>query len=77
MLCVSLCQLLDFRVLSRNGSLSEYTGFNVDEKAPLTILTAGEVVARVNDSKNADIALLLRGIELEFGQRLEKILQGF
>ncbi|KAJ8921907.1 hypothetical protein NQ315_008540 [Exocentrus adspersus] len=66
-----------YRVLSKNGSLAAYTGLNVDEEAALTILTAGEVIAKADSAKKGDIVLLLRGIELEFGQRLEKSFKAF
>ncbi|KAG5876694.1 hypothetical protein JTB14_025820 [Gonioctena quinquepunctata] len=66
-----------FRVLSKNGSLSERTGIIVDENAPLTIITAGGVVVRNDTAKKDDIVLLLRGIEKLFGESLHKIFKVF
>ncbi|XP_074025706.1 transferrin isoform X2 [Leptinotarsa decemlineata] len=67
----------DFRVLCKNGSLSERTGLDVDEKAPLTIITAGGIVVKNDTMKNADIVLLLRGIDEDFGLSLRKIFKVF
>uniref|UniRef100_V5I8N4 Transferrin n=1 Tax=Anoplophora glabripennis TaxID=217634 RepID=V5I8N4_ANOGL len=66
-----------FRVLAKNGTLAEYTGFDVDEGAALTILTAGGVVAKADSLKKDDIVVFLRAIELEFGQRLDKFFKVF
>lgn len=54
-------------MLCRNGSVASYPGLQVDESAPLTIITAGGVITKNNTIKKDDIVLLLREIEKEFG----------
>ncbi|CAH1116217.1 unnamed protein product [Phaedon cochleariae] len=67
-----------FRVLSKNGTLSKLPGiYNLDEEAPLNIITAGEVVAKNDTRKKADIVLLLRDIEVKFGESLRKTFKVF
>ncbi|XP_060525640.1 transferrin-like isoform X2 [Cylas formicarius] len=61
-----------FKVICRNGSVAQYAGFEVDENAPLTIITAGEVVIVNGSAIYNDAVLLLRDIEKEFGQDLRK-----
>ncbi|CAG9823291.1 unnamed protein product [Phaedon cochleariae] len=56
-----------YRVLCKNGSLARIPGLLVDERAPLTVIATGEVVARNDSSKRDDIVLLLREIEAVFG----------
>lgn len=61
-----------FRVISKNGSLAAYNGFEVDEAAPISIMVAGEIIVKNGTTKYDDILLYLRSIEVEFGEKLQK-----
>ncbi|XP_050297424.1 transferrin-like isoform X2 [Anthonomus grandis grandis] len=66
-----------FKVICKNESLAAYNGFNVDEEAPITIIVAGEVVAKNGSSKLNDIISYLNEVEIVFGQKLEKSFKVF
>ncbi|XP_019756380.2 transferrin isoform X1 [Dendroctonus ponderosae] len=72
-----------FRIISKNGSLAAYAGFNVDEEAPIIIIISGELVfgnaSSVTTATHTynDTVLYLREMEVEFGSRLEKSFKVF
>lgn len=50
----------------------------MDEAASIIIIVAGEVVTRnVSEARYNDTVLFLRGMELEFGQNLDKAFKVF
>ncbi|XP_046431540.1 transferrin-like [Neodiprion pinetum] len=64
-----------YRVLCRNGSLSLYTGFQVDEQCALSITIDSEVMGRKNASaiNTTDTVLALLKIEDWLGYRVETL----
>ncbi|XP_066263060.1 transferrin-like isoform X2 [Euwallacea similis] len=67
-----------FRVISKNGSLAAYPGFEVDEEAPITLIVSGEVVYKNSSAvQYNNTVLYLRHLEAEFGLNLEKAFKVF
>lgn len=56
----------DFRVMCRNGSLSDRTGFDVDSECALTTIVDGEVVVRPKDIKTPGIINALLSLDKYF-----------
>ncbi|XP_030768227.1 transferrin-like isoform X2 [Sitophilus oryzae] len=61
-----------YRVIARNGSMVSIDRTITDEETPLATITAGEILIRRDNPKYNDVVLLLRSIEKEFGQNLNK-----
>ncbi|KAJ8971258.1 hypothetical protein NQ317_011617 [Molorchus minor] len=80
--CLS-AQAGDYAVITKNDvkDFAEdnqgFRGLMLIRGAFLTIITAGEVVAKNSSAKKDDIVLLLRGIEEEFGRRFNKAFKAF
>lgn len=53
----------NFRVVCRNGSLAEHTGFNVDLECALTTIIDGEIVVRRSSSRNPGIVNVLSSLD--------------
>ncbi|XP_034952143.1 transferrin-like [Chelonus insularis] len=61
----------EFRVLCKNESFAEYTGFNVDENCALSVTIDSEVIGRTNNSKvdSMDMTFALLKLEDWLGYR--------
>ncbi|KAL1492185.1 hypothetical protein ABEB36_012670 [Hypothenemus hampei] len=67
-----------FRIISKNGSLSNTPGLTIDENAPIAIIISGEVVFNnVTPSTYNDTILYLKHMEVEFGENLDKAFKVF
>lgn len=53
----------NFRVVCRNGSLAEHTGFDVDSECALTTIVDGEIVVRRSSSRNPGIINVLSSLD--------------
>lgn len=56
----------NFRVVCRNGSLAQYSGFDVDPACFLTTIVDGEIVIRRRSDKNAGIINVLLSLDKYF-----------
>lgn len=56
----------DYRILCRNGSLADRTGFMVDEDCYLTTIVDSEVVVRRTNSSITDIINTLLSLDRYF-----------
>jgi len=56
----------DYRIMCRNGSLAEYTGFDVDLDCALTTIVDGEVLVARNNKKTAGIINALNSFDRYF-----------
>lgn len=56
----------DFRIMCRNGSLAENTGFTVDEDCALTTIVDGEIVVQRNSPKAAGIISAMNSFDTYF-----------
>ena len=53
----------NFRVVCRNGSMAEHTGFDVDSECALTTIIDGEIVVRRSSSRNPGIINVLSSLD--------------
>lgn len=56
----------DFRIICKNGSLAEQTGFNVDEECALTTIIDNEIVVRPKSDKIPGIINALASFDKYF-----------
>lgn len=56
----------DYRIICQNGSLAEYTGFDVDSGCPLTQIVDGEIVVARNSKKANGIVNALKSFDKYF-----------
>lgn len=59
-------------MICKNGKLAQERGLNVAKDCPLSIITNGEVVSKLDNPKNPDIVLAFYEYERLFGQGLKK-----
>ncbi|KAF7278914.1 hypothetical protein GWI33_007860 [Rhynchophorus ferrugineus] len=65
------------RGVAKNGTYIDFFDFYSNDVNPLIIITAGEVLIRQDNPKFNDIVQLLRSIEKDFGQNLNKAFKVF
>lgn len=56
----------DYRIICANGSLAQYTGFDVDDDCPLTIIVDGEIVVSRESTKTDGIINALASFDKYF-----------
>lgn len=56
----------DFRIICRNGTLADRTGFDVDEDCPLTTIIDNEIVVRPKSDKIPGIVNALASFDKYF-----------